>query len=512
MAKTRSPVTKFSTYANQVSLSPGEQLHFQPGKGYFAGPKIGHPAQVNPAPDLVSENGRWTRIAPKAPAPTPPPPITPHVAVRPPVDPYAPRTQAQIDAEAAKQAHAALDPQTAEVQRQADLAARRAAADELALKGFTGAAAEMLKGLGEKMSAPYTAAAGEVGDLARGFTGGIADRMSAGEGANEDFARSQGVDYSSTADPAAQGNVGYDLNGFIPGASLAKQGAAAGAFGASLPAVQEAAGLSDFRRRQAESVQEQGDYAQQMIALAKQFPQLRDEAMKALQQYEIDKANYRETRRVNSANIANAAADNRRQERALRDNERAAGLNAKTDAAKTAAEYTYKYAALRLRSQEDATKIKQAQAEGHRIDAAASKVVGHVVYKDGSEDPSIKVAKQAGASKDMTQYQRAQMVAKANADAISLRGKPVAVAAALGAPGKYVAARDQKYNVPGGVFPPDPDGFYPATTNDPKRAQRDGSMTFAQAQAHLASAYGITPKRARAILIANGWKPDGKRP
>ena len=219
----------------------------------------------------------------------------------------------------------------------------------------------------------------------------------------------------------------------------------------------------------------------------------------------MDKANYRQS-------VINSRADNARQDRALRDQEKAAGITQQTDIAKINAEYQYKYAALQFKSQQDAQK---AALSHKQIDAAASRVVGHVVYKDGTQDPSIKVAQspKATTAQGKAVQNRYKDSVKAKSTAVdmarSLRGKPQlagkAGAGYLGGHGKYIAAA--KYRAlgqgkPGSVYP---DG----TTNNIKRAAYSGdSMSWQQAQATIYEKIGGDTLAARYNLSKEqimGW-------
>lgn len=474
---TKPKAAKFYTYKNQVTLAPGEQLHFQVGRGYFAGPKISTVA--SPAPGGV-----------RAPAP--------------PVAPFAPLSADDVAAQADAYAKAQIDPQKAEIQNQAELAAAREKAIYDARSGFGLAAMELLKGI--DYQAPYTGAAGEIGGLAKGFSDAAAQRLAGVEAQNEDFARSQGQDYTSEAKPGGLQGTLYDLNGYIPGSNLAEQGAHAAEWGNAQPGIQLAATNADLDQLHAKAVAEQDGYAQQIINVAKNFPQLRQQALQQLQQYEIDKATYR-------LNVKNSAADNARQARALRDNEIAAGIKNQ----QTKEEFKYKWASLKLQTQKAQQAVQRASNAGRQIDAAGSKVRGFVVDKNGDfvldeNGKKIPVAKDASGSTGLTPYQRQQVNKEMASTARNLLGDPVEVPSSQAryTPGKYLAAPGAKGK---DVYPAKGKGALatPATTNNPAKARRDGSMTFAQAQASLMSTYNITKARARAILVANGWKPDGKR-
>lgn len=469
----KASVQKFYTYKNdpRLALGPDQQLHFQAGKGYFVGPKIG---VATPRPGVAA----------------PPPPS----------DPYAALTAAQVDTRAGALAQSQIDPQTAEVQRQADLARAREEALYKARSGFGLAAGELLKGI--DYQAPYSGAAGDIGGLAKGFSDAAAARLASVESQNEDFARSQGQDYTSTAKPDALQGTLYDLNGYIPGSNLAEQGAHAAEWGNAQPGIEIAQTRVDLDSLAAKAKAEQDDYATQLINIAKQFPQLKGQALQQLQQYEIDKATYR-------LNRSNSAADNARQDRALHDNEIAAGIKNQ----QTKEEFRYKWASLKVQSQKAQQAITNASNAGRQIDANGSKVRGFVVDKNGDfvldeNGQRIPVAKSAsGSGGSLTKYQQTQLTKQMNETAISLRGEPVKNTV-RGAAGVYVAQTGAKGK---DVYKGRPSLGIPATTNNPAKAQRDGTMTFAQAQQSIMSTYNVTRARARAILVANGWRPDGKR-
>lgn len=388
---------KFQTYAKDVKLAPGETLAFQRGKGYFA-----KPAQVvapRPAPPLVSEHGQWTPD-PRTGLPTKTP-VLPKPPV-PPVDPYGPLSAAEIARRAGLEAQQGIDAQSAEIRRQQALAAAQALAQEQAIQGYSDAATKLLAGL--DMGSPYADAAKETGDLAQGLSQGMKDRVTAAQAADQAFAESQGQSGGGTVDPTALGDTTYMLGGYVPGASLAEQGAAADVYGKGLSAVQVAAGRGQLDEAMAAAKQANDQYAQQLIDIAKQYPQLRDDALQKLQQYEIDKANFRLQRTQTQANIKAQQADTARQDRALRDNEQAAGLSAKQKADETA----FKWAQLQFQSAKEVERAKEAAAkaaqEGRRIDAAASKVAGHLVDRNGktilgANGKPVPVAKSASGTK-----------------------------------------------------------------------------------------------------------------
>lgn len=515
----------YYTYANKVPLKSGEVLHFQLGKGYYSAPKT-PPRPVTAGPTIISENGQWTPTPPIVERRPTPPPVAPPRAVAPPaytVDPsLAAVSPADILAQANAQAQSGIDPQLAAVRDQQARALAATKANEEAVTGFNTAAAQLLANLAPGVGQSYDDAAAEIGDLAKGMSSAAAERLQSGEDANADFSASQGGSYTPDISSTQLGDTIYYGGGFIPGEEFAKEGAAAESLARMQPAIQLATGRQQLAQTIATGNQTQDQLEQQLQQIAQTFPSLRDQALQALQSLEIQKAQQRETNsqdfignknnaaqlaeqaRVDTANIASQKRQDATQARAERVQEQTLGYNIQ----KTNEEYQYKWASLSFQTKKQAQAAQQAQARGQAIDAAASKVAGHLVDRNGNDIHDAKgklipVAKSTTKSGQLTANERKEIQAKVYADARDLRGDPVT--APSGSRGKYIAA-------PGatGVFP----GKFgrPNTTNDPNKARRDGGMTFAQALDYLVGAYGVTRSVARSALIANGWKPDGQRP
>lgn len=457
---------KYKTYKKNVKLAPGQQLHYTEGKGYWAGPKVG---------------------------PTGAPPR--------PVDPFAPVAPAVLGTQATAQANAALAPEKAEIERQRGIAADRAKSDQAALQGLALTVADMQKGLVPGVQGSYSGAAAEIGDLAQGFSSGVAARLAEGQGANAEFAASQGAQATPAVDPTGVKDVLYGMGGFVPGASLAAQGAAAGAHAAAIPAITGLALAGDYKRALYEAASQDDEYAQQLIQVAAKFPEQRQQALEALRKHEIDKANYKLDVRQQAV-----------QERAQTLYERQFGETTrsnKADEALRRAQLTIDKQKLQLDTAQAVADAQEAIADGRQIDASASEVLGYIVDKQGREvlnkqGKRIRVKPKAsggGTAEERNPYGAAVEAAR------TLRGEPVKSPDFITKNGKtkpprgkYIARTGAK-----GVFP---DG----TTNNPARAQFDGQYTFAEAVGFLQARYGIPRARARKALIASGWKPDGVRP
>lgn len=435
------------------------------------------------------------------------------IAARPaprPVDPFAPLAPAALGAAATAQATAALAPEKAEIERQRGLAGDRAKADQAAMLGLAATVAEMQKGLVPGAAAPYTAAAGQIGDLAQGFSAAVAERLAAGQGANAEFAASQGAQADPAVDPTAVKDVLYGMGGFVPGASLAAQGAAAGAFAAAVPAITAAALAGDYRKALFEARAQDDEYAQQLITTAAKFPSLRDQALEALRKHEMDKAGYKLDVRQQAVQERAQSLYEKQYGETVRSNKTDEQLERERIALQRS-QLQLDRKKLQLDSAEAVAAAQEAIAEGRQIDASASKVLGYIVDKQGREvldknGRRIRVKETAGGkgtAEERNPYGAAVEAAKI------LRGDPVK-------PEDFVRGKDGKLRPPRGRYMTRrgvKGGFPDGTTNDPSRAQYESQYTFAEAVGFLqARYYGISRAQARKALIASGWKPDGVRP
>jgi hypothetical protein len=468
-------VRGYKTYKKNVKLAPGQALHYTAGKGYWAGPKT----------------------APGRPAPPRP------------VDPFAPIPAAQLEQRATQMAAAQLAPERAEIERQRAIAAAAARGDRSEIMGLAQAVHGMTAGIGPAAQAAYSQGAAQLGAMAEGVGQGFGSRLTELGGDATAFAQSQGAPVAGVGpDVGAMQAVNTGLNGVVPGASMLAQGAAAGAWGAGLGAITAAAMRGDYARAMYEAKVDDDRYAQQLIQTAAKSPELRNQALEALRDYEMKKASFK-------LDQTQQAAQLRIQDRAQTLYERQFGEEVRsnqvgeqikrTDQALEARSLMLDGAKYELDTKEHAARVKQAQAKGRQIDAAASKVYGFIVDKQGNfvldgKGRKIKV-KQAstgsGSSRGTAEERNPQGAAIEAARVI--RGEPVKADADLYR-GQYIARKGIK-----GVFP---DG----STDNPSLAKRDGDMTFAEAITYIMGRYKRTRAQARAALIASGWKPDGVRP
>lgn len=513
-----------------VKVQPGQTLAFKPSKGLTAVGATAVPAKT-PKPPVYKPS--IVPVGTRPPAP--------------PVDPYAALSAAQVDQRATDLANANLTPQQQAIERQQAIAHQNALADEAAISGLSTASADYLRDIPAQVGAGYRDAAATVGQIGTNVGGTVGADLAAEQSAGQQFAESQGQGGGQSFDGKQVGDTVSYLGGVIPGENLAHQGAAAQAEAAKAVQIPLDAGAEQLTTRMAQAKSENDNYAQQLIQLAATFPGLKAQALQQLNQYEIDKANYREQvsqnrvtnkrnaagdveqRRVDDANITHTNRSDALQARAEAAQEKAAGIKATNDKSALA----YKWASLQFQSQKEIDKVK---ASGKIIDVGSSRLLGHVVYKDGSEDPSIHVRQTTGTDPHTKALQtRAKATSKARVDgyryAVKLRGKAVAtdknVLTAARATGKKVGTyvADPKFAAiqqghQGAVFPPAYPGA-PATTNRPERAAHSGggasdytdasSQVWAEIDGDgLMSRFGYSRQQVLAIVNAalrrSGWR------
>ncbi len=518
---------------DEIHLQPGQTLRFRQGQGYYAGPAApaqhyvanrpsyfgGHatpPPRYNPYP-----------TAPARPVHKPPPkaPLYP--------DSMMGLTPEEIDARATAMANAGLLPQQQEVRRQQALAEEAARNDQAAIQGFSKAAAEMEGQIAPQVSQGYHTATQDVGELGQGLATGVRDTVAAQQAQDDAAAAAQGQSGGHTEDPNQLHDSVYALNGLVPGGSLAEQGAAATRLAAGVPQIQLNAGAQELHAAMADARAKNDDFAQQLIAIAAQFPGQKAQALQELNQYELDKANYREQLHQNRVTNRQNDQQYNLQLRAELANEKAAGVNAELDHEKIVAQYKIARAGLLFKSKQAAAK---ALALGKQIDVPASKLRHHVVYKDGTENPSIPVEDPALAKnkgKAATKHAAAvkarnAALRKANGQgydyAVSLIGKPVA------SKPTPIDPSDPSYGSrpPKGRYKARPDAsgvFADGTTNDKKKAVHNAGASsraeaFQMVWAHiyadqLIAQYNYSKEQmttyVNRMLTRAGWRTTKKR-
>lgn len=441
---------RYFTYKNQVPLAGGATLAFEPGKGYYAKPPaLAMSPQPKRPPTLVQQAGT--------------------------------QAQSAVDAETRpiKDAQAAYDAQAAQ---------RRQAYVELAK-----AAAAAMSQIGPQLQAGYGRAASELGSIASPLSEGLRSRLADEQRANADFIRSQvqGADIPQGVDPNAVKDALLYGGAVIPSQQLEAEGLAGLDWGLEQPGIALAQGTENLRNLDQTISKDDADFASQLAAVVAKYPQLRDDALAALQKHQLD---------VRAQAL---------QERAQADIEKRLGIT-DANAKATIAERTRHDKALESAAStrnyltQQGLKVRQAnvrisQAKLNSIDSSASRVAGYLVDRAGhpilsSNGQRIPVTRTSSAS---SSYQRAVI------EAGKLAGKPSTNPdVGPASPGRYLAAP----GATGSDVYPARAGF-PATTSNAAKAQSTRTMSFLTALRYLQDAYGISKTQARKALIAAGWRP-----
>jgi hypothetical protein len=441
-------------------------------------------------------NPAATRVTP---APTPRTPAKPGQAVstpQPDTGPWSPLSEDEINRQADERAAAAIRGQSDPIRTAARQAAERALGAQGAMVGFTGAGQAALGNVGNSLSAAY---------------GGANISMPAG------------------SSPEAGGFAAAD-QGAIKGT-----GQAAASWGSQLGAIQGNLGQENLASLIASAEGEQADYAQKLIDVAAKQPELRQQAIDALHDYELKKLDAR-------LGIAKDKRDTLKDERDYKLSLRDMTVRERAEKATELATLGKLTAPVKLRIERLAdgstvavdpttgSVVKQIAGPGEKIPKTTKLADGRVgvinadgtVTAAGGDNP----AKAPGAGKG-TPYQKAVKEAK------TISGKPILVAQktyTTTAPmiedknhpgtfipdplftptpikirGKYIA-RDRR---PGEKWKPYSQltgpGKYVRSTDNARYAKRDSQYDFNGAVVYLVNLYGITPARAKAALRAAGW-------
>jgi hypothetical protein len=430
---------------------------------------------------------------------------------------YSGLSDADILAQAQAQADAQLGVQSASIQRAAAAARAAAERDRQAIAGLGFAQAGMMKNIPAEIAAIANQGGQAIAGYGAGYAGEIGHEVQQGEQQNaaDVAAQTGGTDPGApTVDPSAVQNAIYAQGGAIPATEETEMGVASANAAAGMPAVVQRAADEDIQQRMAQAASEDADYRQQLLDLNAQRPGLVQDAVDRLNAIEDrkrglaqDAQDREDKKKQQEFENSLALGDQQRQDRAelaqeaaLGDRAAAAKLAAMDRADRTAIAKTQ----LKLKQAKQAADLRDAEAKGHKIDAAASKVMGYVVDVEGNpvlDSHGSRIPVQQSPKDKKKSHQTA--IKQAGEKALGLRGNAVKAAELVKKPnGKTGPPAGQYAGRPGakGLFP---DG----TTNDPNRAQHDGGMTFNQAQAYLMQTYGLSRAEARKILVATGWRP-----
>jgi hypothetical protein len=323
------------------------------------------------------------------------------------------------------------------------------------------ALAGVYKGVSPAVSRAYDQAAQTTLGAGAAFSGSLRDTLASNDADLAAYLDKIAPGSAQVATPGgAAADALYGSAGYIPGTSLSREGAAAGAAAARLPATAAGQTAVDVGRIQREGI------AALMAKRAELIPSLMQIGIQE-QAQNLYGRQFREEKRQNKR------------------------------------EFKLAVAGLKLQQAQEARMLQGMVQDGLQIDSSASRVLGYVVDKNGNpvlnkHGDRIKVADSASKGDKKKAFQSAV------GDAKDLRGDPIQNQnQGPAAPGQYIAAPGAKGVFQGG-------GGFPATTNDPNKARWDTKMPFGQAIQFLSKHYGISRKRARAALVAAGWPiPSG---
>lgn len=365
-------------------------------------------------------------------------------------DPFALLTEKQIKAEADRRLYNLMHPEEERIkQREREQIA--------GVQGANEAANRMLAPEPGRIRDAYSKAAQELAGLGRGVGGVVEKGMTTDEARARAFVESQGGTYTAPVSPAAGVDAAYYSGVEVPGSDLISQGAAAFGTAESMRGVQVLRGQEDIHGIRQKSEAE-------LLDLSKQRPELRDKIMQELYNREKDKIQM--SVQLRAQNLYE-----------LQFGERVRHDTATEKAANRRAQISEKNYNLQL--DKHAWAVSQAEAENRRPNSAKSRAYGYIVDADGQpildgKGNKIPYATGAGAG------------SKQNQTNIRMAG---------------TAARSLYKDSHAGppAFPQGP----PTPAKHP--------MTFAQAQQYLVTTYGIKRAKARQLLVAVGFKPDGRR-
>ena len=432
------------------------------------------------------------------------------------------------EAEIEARVNALYNPMRNDVLRAMQEASRQSQARLAAIGGLGGAWSGLLRQIAPRASEGYFGAATVAPQF--GAAGGAAAAGRVGAGMAENAALAQqfapAAPGEAPVNAGALGGVLTGLGGTIPGQEFQGLGEGAKKGAEAQVKAADAETSYDITMETLKAAQVDQQYVSQLIELAEKRPELYFQVVDEIRRVareedalamEREKFNFDRTQANRDWRLA--LADDKRQDRALGLQERELGYD-RVDAARDYKIDTQRVAIaqgnLRVASVRAATAVQQAEARGRQIDAAASKVRGFVVDKQGrfilDGGKRIKVATE---SKNNAAKNRTNAVSKARTSAFNF-GRSLAKEVARKTPDLHVGGKAyvKRQGRNGQIF---------ETTDDPMQALK--TITFAEALERawgaidgdtLVSVYGLSPsqvrKQIRQALIRAGWRPDGKRP
>ena len=403
-------------------------------------------------------------------------------------------------------------------------ASRQSQARLQAIGGLGGAWSGLLRTIAPRASEGYYGAAVAAPQFGAGVGGAVTGRLQGDQAASNAFV-TQMTGTAPGAPGVDAGAVGGVLTGLgaIEGRKFQGFGDAAKTEAEGAVRASEATTQYDVTEEILQAAKVDQGYTQQLVELAQKRPELYfqvlDEIRKVAredQEWAMEKDKYAFSKKQANREWKDTQADNKLQRDAFDLQRRELGYDVASDKADRA----YKYASLAVSNQRNIASMKAAEAKGRQIDAAASRVRGFVVDKQGrfvlDGGKKIKVTDAPKAAKATQNRQKAVTKARTSAftfgktllkDSVTKAGERIGPDYR----GQYLARAGVK-----GVFP---DG----STNRIDLAQRSVSFAQAMEQAwaaidgdNLVQVYGMSAsqirKQIRQALIRAGWKPDGERP
>lgn len=373
-----------------------------------------------------------------------------------------------------------------------------------AISGYNLARAGILGGISDKIGAAYGDAGDAIAGYGQGLSGALRDSLT--NLGNEAAGSTQAItgnyltpdqyaQIKASYNPGAAADIGYGIGAMLPAKSLREQGAAFQAAASFLPAAalqQGAYALASVKRSAAEAGAAAGA-PKASASLSKTLGYLADVYGNPI----VDKKGRKipvDSGGLTAYQEAQLKLSQQREERYIgQDNFRR--WKAQQD--------------IRFRSSQEQRRIQNDLRKGKTIDSAASKVAGHIVYKDGSvptgkNGKPIPISASASSSSPKAQAQKNYQKAISFAMGDDLRGKP-----------REYPARPGWFYAKAGATGNDVSKGYgagaPLITSNPDKASRAGGYTYAQALQIVKERFGISQRQARRALFLAGWKPAPKK-
>jgi len=384
-------------------------------------------------------------------------------------------TPKQLRQQANAQVQASIKAQQAPIISAQQAADARARAAQAAIAGFGTAAAGILKDTAPMAGQAFRDAATAEGGLAAGYSGQAAHDVQAQVDANQAMI-DRLAPGGQGAGPDVQGmqNAMYAQGGYIPGASNEAQAANAITQAAAQPGISLAGTQETLTAAQAQQATDDQQYVKDMLDLAAQEPQLRQQIMQQLQQNEMAKRSAWVQQQAQQMVNQRFNVSSRQAQQRINIEQRRMRIAEQQGNARLALEAGN----LRLSQARQRQSVRQALINGQRIDSSASHAAGYLIDRNGNpilDRSGKRIAVQSASS--------GRGGAKTGPGSTSWKEAY-----------RYAQHTYAQQNIAG---VPDPTWKQPPM---PKMVT------------YLSGAYGLTRGQARKLLIGMGFKANGKRP